>query len=212
MQLARGQQHPADGPQNQRQQHRSFIHCFPGLIYGRQVPPLDQHGQGVHGALHTASVIALAKRRVQLLLDNPVAQQVRDHPLQAVTDFDPHSAVVLDHQQQNTVVDALAPQFPGAKQLGGECFEVSVARTRQQHHGDLRAFALFEVCQLLSQTLLGRGIQGMGQVDHPLVQRHILQCRRRRLRHGQRGEHHDQQAQDRLPYKLPHSLLPDVSS
>ena len=77
--------------------------------------------------LYPACIVALAKSRGDMFRDDAVRQQVGDRAFKAVAHFDAHLAIVLGHQQQDAVVNVLAPQLPGAEQLIGIVLKVRAA-------------------------------------------------------------------------------------
>ncbi len=57
--------------------------------------------------------IALTETRHDIFFDDAFRLNIADRALKAVANLDTHRPVILGHQQQDTIVHALAPQLPG---------------------------------------------------------------------------------------------------
>ncbi|KWV84082.1 hypothetical protein PFL603g_00180 [Pseudomonas fluorescens] len=169
MQLTGSDQYTCERPQDKRRQYRDKLRVKPRPGPFRQIAAVHQCNQRVHALLDATGKVALTKRRRDLFFNDAMGQQVGDDAFQAVAHFDAHLAVVLGHHQQEAVVDVLAPQFPGAKQLVGVVFDAGAAGGRHQQYGYLRAFALFKVGKLLLEALGGARVESVCQVNDPLI-------------------------------------------
>jgi hypothetical protein len=131
---------------------------------------IDQFHQLPGGIHDPAGVIALAELRHHVFLDHPAGGDVGDRAFEPIADFDAHLAVVLGHDQQQAVIDALAAELERLERAH-RVFLDGLRRGAGDHqHLQLAALALLQGQRLLFELLAGRGLQRTGGVHHRRVE------------------------------------------
>ena len=82
-----------------------------------------------------------------------VRDRIRKHALEAATHFDAHLAVVLRHQDEHAIVDALAAELPLVDDADRILLEGFVAGRGHDQHRDLTSLRLLECRKLVVKRL-----------------------------------------------------------
>ena len=147
----------------------------------RQAFAGDPLAEPVDRAVQAAGVVAGAKRRHDLLADDPAGGDVGNRALQGLGDLDLHRAVVLRDDQEQAVADVLAADLPLLADALRERGDVLRRGRRHDQDHDLRAVRGLDRGQLVRERLGLRRRQRSGLVDHPAGERrhrqHVLRRR-----------------------------------
>jgi hypothetical protein len=108
-------------------------------------------------------------------------RDIRQRPFQSPPDLDAHAVVVLGHQENGAIVDALASQFPSVINPNAVLLDVFRLRGGDDQHHDLAALLGLEGRELGLQSIDGLAGQGAGQIGDS-------RCRRRHRDLGTRGQ------------------------
>ena len=127
-------------------------------------------------------IIAFFKLRGHDLADDLPRERVRQNAFKTVTDFNPHFAVVLENEEDDTVVLFLLPGLPGFCEAHGKILEGLAFKRRERHDDKLITCCLFKGLQNAFE------LNSSGRRQHRRVIRHVAIRAFRDFKSGDNGK------------------------
>src|SRR5512143_1648441 len=103
---------------------RSFVHCRAGPL----VLALRRRDHRVDARLDSSRIVVSAESRDDLVFDDALRRDVRQHALETVSHLDPQLAVIDEHEQNGAVVLLRLSDPPLLVRADGEVLEDEVLR------------------------------------------------------------------------------------